>query len=92
MTDASLNPAQRRAAYARANSAAIADTAAVLRAAAAQETYSDPFAGDLGRTQAALLDSIGRHVTTVPREILTEALAVVAAVDRMTGHRRTSRT
>lgn len=92
MTDASLNPAQRRAAFARANAVAIAETAAVLRTAAAQEAHSDPFAGDLAKTQAALLDSVSRHVTIVPREILTEALAVVTAVDRLTGHRRTAGT
>lgn len=90
--DANLTPAQRRAAYARANAAAIADTAAVLRTVAAHQTHTEPLVGDLSKTQAALLDAIGRHVAELPHTIVTEALAVVSAADRLTGNRRASRT
>lgn len=90
MSTADMTPAQRRAAYTRANSAAIADTAAVLRTVAAHQSYTEPLAGDLGKVQASLLDAVGRHVATLPHEIVTEALAVVTAVDRLTSHRRTA--
>lgn len=90
MSTADMSPAQRRAAYARANAAAIADTAVVLRAAAAHRSHTEPLVGDLGKVQASLLDAVGRHVATLPHEIVSEALAVVTAVDRLTGHRRTT--
>lgn len=92
MSAANLTPAQRRAAFARANAVALADTAAVLRTAAQHESHTDPARGDLGKAQASLLDAVSRHVATMPHEIVSEALAVVTAVDRLTGNRRTAGT
>lgn len=90
MSSAELTPAQRRAAYTRANGAAIAETAQMLRISAQHDARTDPFRGDLGKAQASLLDAVGRQVATLPREIVTEALAVVTAVDRLIGvHRST---
>ena len=82
-----MTPAQRRAAYSRANADAIAETARVLLTVVQHESHTDPF---LGTAQASLLDAVSRHVATLPHEIVTEALAVVTAVDRLTGNRRTS--
>lgn len=48
---------------------------------AQHDTHTDAFRGDLGKAQASLLDAVGRQVATFPSEIVTEALAVVTAVD-----------
>lgn len=87
---ANLTPPERRGAYDRANARAIAETAQVLRTVAQHDAHTDPFRADLGKAQAAVLDAVGRHVATLPREIVNEALAVVTAVDRLTGNRRTT--
>lgn len=70
----------------------MADTASLLRTLAQHDAHTDPYRGDLGKAQASLLDAVSRQVTAVPGEVVTEALAVVAAIDRMTGSRRTTST
>lgn len=87
---ANMTPSERRGAYNRANARAIAETAQILRTLAQHDSHTDPFRGDLGKAQASVLDAVSRHVATLPREITTEALAVVTAVDRLTGNRRTT--
>jgi hypothetical protein len=87
-TPANLTPAQRRAVIVRANAAAIADTAQVLREVACHDHFIDPRRGDVSKCQASLLDAVGMHLAELPELVVSEALAVVVAVDQATGSRR----
>ena len=68
---ANMTPSERRGAYDRANARAIAETAQILRTVAQHDSHTDPFRGDLGKAQASVLDAVGRHVATLPREIVS---------------------
>ncbi|HET6257928.1 MAG TPA: hypothetical protein VFE39_04675 [Pseudonocardia sp.] len=80
--------AEQRAARARVDSGALAETADLLRQVARHDGHVDARRGDVSASLAALVEAIGRGYREVPHEVAAVAMSVVAAVDRATGHRR----
>ncbi len=81
---------ERRAAAARRDMQAIAQTVDVLRQLASYDGHLDPRRGYVSTSLAALVESVGRAYRDVPPDVAAHAMAVVVAVDRATGQRRPS--
>jgi hypothetical protein len=79
---------EHRAARARADSAALAETADILRQVARHDAHIDGRRGDVSSCLAALVEACGRSYRELPGDVARQALAVAAAVDRATGLRR----
>ncbi|OZM79930.1 hypothetical protein [Pseudonocardia sp. MH-G8] len=80
---------ERHSATAVADARAIAETAAILRQVAAHDRHVDVRRGDVSTSLAALVDAVGRGYRQAPSEVAACVMAVVSAVDRATGNRRT---
>jgi hypothetical protein len=68
---------------------ALVDTAEILRQVAAYDSGTDAGRGAVTASLAGLVAAVGRGYGDVPPEVATSAMAVVRAVDRATGNRRT---
>jgi hypothetical protein len=79
---------EHRAARARVDEAALAETAHILRQVAAYDAHLDARRGDVSFGLAALVEACGRSYRELPDDVARQALFVAAAVDRATGHRR----
>jgi hypothetical protein len=85
----SSTPAPDQRAPGTVEPVALAETADILRQVAGYDGGIDARRGVVTASLAALVASIGRSYQDMPTEVATSAMAVVAAVDRATGHRRT---
>lgn len=70
-------------------SRALAETAHILQEVAGYDGGIDARRGVVTASLAALVAAVGHSYRETPAEVATCALAVVAAVDRATGNRRT---
>jgi hypothetical protein len=80
--------AEYRAAEARREMRAIAETADILRQVASHDGHVDAYRGYVSVSLAALVEAVGRQYREMPAEVAACVMAVVHAVDRATGQRR----
>jgi hypothetical protein len=81
---------EHRAAAARRDMQAIAETVDILRQVASHDGHLDAHRGYVSLNLAALVEAVGRTYREVPADVAARVMGVVVAVDRATGQRRSS--